>query len=102
MSLFERIHNEYVYSRRVRVLSEQLAKLILQNARVLDIGCGDGLVAHLVTQKRPDLHLQGLDVLVRKQAQVTDMEINSDTAQATAWVWKFTKLHACPSLATMY
>jgi SAM-dependent methyltransferase len=70
MSLIERIHGEYVHKRRVRVLSEHLANLIPQDARVLDVGCGDGLLAHLILQRRSDLDLQGVDVLVREQTHI--------------------------------
>ena len=44
MSIFEHMHGGYIYGRRAHVLSKHLAKLIPQNGRVLDIGCGDGLV----------------------------------------------------------
>jgi SAM-dependent methyltransferase len=67
MSLTERIHGGYVHKRRVRVLRDHLAALIPQNARALDVGCGDGLLDHLMLQKRPDLELRGIDVLVREQ-----------------------------------
>ena len=62
MNPIEHIHGNYVHKRRVRVLSEHLAKLIPKDARVLDVGCGDGLLAHLILQRRPDLVLRGIDV----------------------------------------
>jgi SAM-dependent methyltransferase len=68
--LLQWIHGGYVYNRRVRVLSEHLATVIPQNARVLDVGCGDGLLAHLILKKRPDLDLRGIDVLVREQTRI--------------------------------
>jgi SAM-dependent methyltransferase len=70
MSLIERIHGGYVHKRRVRVLRDHLAVLIPQNARVLDVGCGDGLLDYLMLQKRPDLELRGIDVLVREQTHI--------------------------------
>jgi SAM-dependent methyltransferase len=70
MTLCERIHSEYVVRRRVRVLGDHLARLIPPNAKVLDIGCGDGSLAKRVTEKRPDLQLRGMDVLVRDQTHI--------------------------------
>ena len=71
MTVLARMH-EVVYGRRVRVLSEHLAELIPPNSRVLDVGCGDGLIAHLITQKKPSLELQGIDVKVRNHTHIPD------------------------------
>ncbi len=71
MSFINRIHSEQVHHQRVRVLSDHLAELIPQNARVLDIGCGDGLLAYLIKQKRPDVEIKGIDILVRSQTHIS-------------------------------
>ncbi|TMA06848.1 MAG: class I SAM-dependent methyltransferase [Deltaproteobacteria bacterium] len=65
MTLIGRIHGGYVHNRRVRVLGNHLVELIPKAARVLDVGCGDGLLAHLLMEKRPDIRVKGVDVLVR-------------------------------------
>jgi SAM-dependent methyltransferase len=70
MSLLERIHGGYAYGRRVEQLSRHLADVLPHAASVLDVGCGDGLVAQLVNQKRPDLLFTGIDVLVRPQTHI--------------------------------
>jgi SAM-dependent methyltransferase len=64
------LHSKLVHSRRVRVLTGHLAALVPLNARVLDIGCGDGQLARLLLDARPDLKLQGIDVLVRPHTQI--------------------------------
>jgi SAM-dependent methyltransferase len=70
MSVVERFHGGYIYPRRVRVLSHHLGELLPQNAQVLDVGCGDGLLARRLMQRRPDIDIRGLDVLVRRQTHI--------------------------------
>ena len=78
MNLIERVHGRYVHNRRVRILSDHLAKLIPKDARVLDVGCGDGMLAHLITQQRPDIDLRGIDVLVRSLIHIPVDEFDGD------------------------
>jgi SAM-dependent methyltransferase len=70
VSLIDEIHGRRVFGRRVRVLSQRLAPLIPARARVLDVGCGDGLLASLIMRERPDIELQGLDVLARATTHI--------------------------------
>ncbi len=51
-----------IFGRRVRVLAKQLAPLLPQGARVLDVGCGDGLIDKLILEQRPDVTIVGVDV----------------------------------------
>jgi SAM-dependent methyltransferase len=70
MGLLEKIHGGPVHGRRVRVLTRHLADLIPSRARVLDVGCGDGLLTSLIVQERPDLSVTGVDVLVREGTRI--------------------------------
>jgi SAM-dependent methyltransferase len=70
MSLIGRLHNEYVFQRRVRVLTRELADLIPQNAKVLDVGCGDGLIALKIQELRPDVSISGIDIMVRPHTHI--------------------------------
>lgn len=63
--LLNRLHGALVFGRRVEVLSAALAQAIPQSGEVLDLGCGDGQVAVALMRQRPDLSVQGVDVLVR-------------------------------------
>jgi SAM-dependent methyltransferase len=70
MALLERIHGGYVHNRRIRVLSDHLAELIPPRAQVLDVGSGDGLLAHTIRQRRTEVEMKGIDVLVRGHTHV--------------------------------
>ena len=63
------LHGKAVFGRRVRVLAERLAPL-LPAGRVLDVGCGDGNVAKALLALRPDLTIEGYDVLERPRAEI--------------------------------
>ena len=70
MSLVDRVHGDYVHRRRVRVLADEIARLLSPRARLLDVGCGDGLVAHEIGKRRSDVEVKGIDVLVRPATHV--------------------------------
>lgn len=40
------------------------------HARVLDIGCGDGLLSATLRSQRPDLDIRGIDVLPRNRTHI--------------------------------
>jgi SAM-dependent methyltransferase len=65
MAVLDRLHGELVHTRRVGVLSRRLAALAPRGAKILDVGCGDGLLAKLMGELRPDVSIEGIDVLVR-------------------------------------
>ena len=64
------LHEKLVFGRRVRVLAQHLAALIPPQATVLDVGCGDGTVDHLIAQRLPGVSIEGIDVLVRPAAKI--------------------------------
>ncbi len=70
MEVIGGLHRTLVAGRRGHVLAEHLAALLPPRAKVLDVGCGDGVIDHLVSQQRADVTIQGIDVLVRQDTQV--------------------------------
>jgi SAM-dependent methyltransferase len=70
MRLLDRIHEDLVFGRRVRKISDHLAKLLPPSCDVLDVGCGDGSVAASILSQRPDLVVSGVDVLVRNRTPI--------------------------------
>jgi SAM-dependent methyltransferase len=67
MSLLDRTHESLVYSRRISRLATCIANLLPAGARVLDVGCGDGLLALEVSKIRGDIQITGIDVLLRSE-----------------------------------
>ena len=60
------LHEKLVFGRRARVLANALAATIPAAARsILDVGCGDGMIDVIVREKRPEISIVGVDVLVR-------------------------------------
>ena len=68
MGLIEAVYGRFVHKRRTLVLSDWCSGLIPLNSKVLDVGCGDGRLARLIAEKRPDISIRGIDVLQRNDA----------------------------------
>jgi len=64
------LHNKLVFGRRTKILSDWFARLVPSNSRILDVGCGDGLISSMLHARRPDLTIQGIDVLVRAATRI--------------------------------
>lgn len=65
-----RAHRQVVFGRRVRVLAEFLAARIPAGAAVLDVGCGDGSIAKLVTLNKPGVSIEGIEFAPRVNCQI--------------------------------
>lgn len=70
MKWIESLHTRWIHQRRVRVLANWIVELIPSQARVLDIGCGDGRLAAFIGSKRSDIEILGVDVLVRPETAI--------------------------------
>lgn len=70
MRLIESVHGGYVHKRRTLVLSDWCSRLIPANSKVLDVGSGDGRLARLIADKRPDISIRGIDVRQRNDATI--------------------------------
>ena len=64
------LHNKLVLNRRVEVLAKWFGELLPPRVRVLDVGCGDGLISAVLQSKRPDISAIGIDVLPRAQTHI--------------------------------
>jgi len=70
VNLSERLHEAYGSSRRVRVLASHIDAFMPSGSKLLDVGCGDGEIDHSILAGRPDLEVEGIDVLVRPEARI--------------------------------
>ena len=64
-AVISRLHSQLVLNRRLRVLSEHALKLLPATGTVLDVGCGNGVISRYIMDARPQLSIQGIDVLKR-------------------------------------
>jgi SAM-dependent methyltransferase len=76
MNLLHKVHGGFIYPRRIFQLSRKIIQLLPPQARVLDVGCGDGLLSSEITKLRPDVQLEGIDVLVRKKTFIPVMRFD--------------------------
>jgi SAM-dependent methyltransferase len=65
-----------VHRRRTQVLSRHFAEMIPPSSSVLDVGCGDGLIAALVRRERPELQISGADIAVRPATHIPVTEFD--------------------------
>jgi ubiquinone/menaquinone biosynthesis C-methylase UbiE len=70
------LHGRLVFERRTRVLSERMSHLFPAHSHVLDVGTGDGRIASLWKQMRPDITVEGIDVFVRGATHIPVREFD--------------------------
>lgn len=76
MKLIEQIHDNGVHQRRIDVLTRHFINLLPPVGSLLDIGCGDGLLASRIGRQLPSLRLTGVDVMVRDQTHIPVREFD--------------------------
>ena len=70
MGFLDHLHARSVYGRRVERLAAHMADVIPPQARVLDVGCGDGQLDRQILGRRPDLVIEGMDVLIPSNSEI--------------------------------
>lgn len=70
------LHDSLVLGRRASVLAGWFAELAPRGALILDVGCGDGKLSAQLMALRPDLTIDGVDVLVREGTHIPVREFD--------------------------
>ncbi|MEO8268293.1 MAG: class I SAM-dependent methyltransferase, partial [Aureliella sp.] len=70
MQLLNTLHENVVHSCRVDSLTRGLLPLLPEAGSVLDVGCGDGWLASLLSEQLPLTQFSGIDVLVRSDTHI--------------------------------
>jgi SAM-dependent methyltransferase len=73
------LHDKHVSRRRARVLTDGLATQIPQGAKILDVGCGDGTIAKMLMSARPDIEIEGIDVMIRPTTEIPITKFDGTT-----------------------
>ncbi|HSF67875.1 MAG TPA: methyltransferase domain-containing protein [Nitrospiraceae bacterium] len=79
MTLLEHLHGGYIQQKRLDGLVRHLIDVMPKNASVLDVGCGDGRLAALLREKRPDLVVEGIEVLRRDKTWIPVRQFDGQT-----------------------
>ncbi len=63
--IIDYLHKSLVQNYRTKTLSRLITSLLQTGEKVLDIGCGDGQIDHLIQKQLPGIHIAGIDLFVR-------------------------------------
>ena len=66
----DQFHEKSIYDRRISALVKQFVSLLPTQGTVLDVGCGDGLLASLLQEQLPATNFMGIDVLLRPKTHI--------------------------------
>ncbi|HET6455697.1 MAG TPA: class I SAM-dependent methyltransferase [Armatimonadota bacterium] len=72
------LHGRLVFGRRAHTLANAIAPL-LPSGRILDVGCGDGALDALIPADRPDVQIEGVDIMVRPNPHISVKEFDGRT-----------------------
>lgn len=78
-TLIGELHERLVFDRRTIVLARELSALLPPDATVLDVGCGDGTIDRRILEIRPDVSIEGVDVLVRPSTKIAVQPFDGTT-----------------------
>jgi len=79
MNPLEPLQASHIWRSHLDALVRNVSDLLPQKAQVLDVGCGDGRVAAEIVASRPDITIQGLEVLLRQKSFIPVSQFDGRT-----------------------
>ena len=73
------LHGRMIFSRRVQVLARNIGEMLPDRGSVLDVGAGSGDIAGAISEFKPSLKIEGVDVLVRPGTAIPVREFDGKT-----------------------
>jgi ubiquinone/menaquinone biosynthesis C-methylase UbiE len=70
LNLVKKFHLKHIHKKRIEVLSHQIKKWIPPHGKVLDIGCGDGILAYAIQQNVQAVIAFGAEVKERERCAI--------------------------------
>ena len=61
ISLMGKLHYKYAYKPRITSLTSLFIEKLFPADRVLDVGCGSGILGASLAERIPGLHVEGID-----------------------------------------
>jgi len=65
-----KLHQCFVKPRQSQRIVDYLVKLLPEEGKVLDVGCGTGKISRMLTEQNPKLSIEGIDVLAQPDAEI--------------------------------
>jgi ubiquinone/menaquinone biosynthesis C-methylase UbiE len=76
-------------ARRARRLAAVMAFTLPKHARVLDVGSGNGRLAELIMKIRPDLEIEGIDIMVWREQKIKIRQFDGASIPDRANEWDY-------------
>jgi ubiquinone/menaquinone biosynthesis C-methylase UbiE len=70
IQLVGKAHGRLVHRRRIAVLAERLTAMLPPASTLLDVGCGDGTIARLISEAVPGLTISGAEYAPRPDCAI--------------------------------
>ncbi len=84
-----RIHRGSVMERRTQKIAEAISLLPIYGARILDVGSGNGMLAKNVMQLRPDVYIEGVDIMEWPDPFIPVRKFDGESIPARVGEWDY-------------